>query len=75
MAKNSDMQNKGTNGTNEAGMKDCHNSTKNAQNSASQNKAKNASSQNNAKNASSQNSTKNNAKNASSSDSTDSYGR
>ena len=54
MAKNSDMQNRGTNGTNEYGMKDCHNS------------GKNATSQNNAKNATSQNNAKNNAKNSSS---------
>ena len=49
MAKNSDMQNRGTNGTNEYGMKDCHNGGKNA---TSQNNAKNTSSQNSAKNAS-----------------------
>ena len=61
MAKNSDMQNRGTNGTNEYGMKDCHNSGKNA---TSQNNAKNATSQNSAKNATSQNNAKNNAKNS-----------
>ena len=74
MAKNSDMQNRGTNGTNEYGMKDCHNSGKNA---ASQNNAKNATSQNNAKNnaknSSSQNKSSNKASNASGSDCRDSY--
>ena len=63
MAKNSDMQNRGTNGTNEYGMKDCHNSGKNA---TSQNNAKN-----NAKNSSAQNS----AKNASGTDCRDSYAK
>ena len=72
MAKNSDMQNKGTNGTNEYGMKDCHNSGKNA---TSQNNAKNATSQNNAKNNAKNSSSQNSAKNASGTDCRDSYAK
>ena len=72
MAKNSDMQNRGTNGTNEYGMKDCHNSGKNA---TSQNNAKNATSQNNAKNNAKNSSSQNSAKNASGTDSRDSYAK
>ena len=72
MAKNSDMQNRGTNGTNEYGMKDCHNSGKNA---TSQNNAKNATSQNNAKNNAKKSSSQNSAKNASGTDCRDSYAK
>jgi len=72
MAKNSDMQNRGTNGTNEYGMKDCHNSGKNA---TSQNNAKNATSQNNAKNNAKNSSSQNSAKNASGTDCRDSYAK
>ena len=72
MTKNSDMQNRGTNGTNEYGMKDCHNSGKNA---TSQNNAKNATSQNNAKNNAKNSSSQNSAKNASGTDCRDSYAK
>ena len=72
MAKNSDMQNRGTNGTNQYGMKDCHNSGKNA---TSQNNAKNATSQNNAKNNAKNSSSQNSAKNASGTDCRDSYAK
>ena len=72
MAKNSDMQNRGTNGTNEYSMKDCHNSGKNA---TSQNNAKNATSQNNAKNNAKNSSSQNSAKNASGTDCRDSYAK
>ena len=72
MAKNSDMQNRGTNGTNEYGMKDCHNSGKNT---TSQNNAKNATSQNNAKNNAKNSSSQNSAKNASGTDCRDSYAK
>ena len=72
MAKNSDMQNRGTNGTNEYGMKDCHNSGKNA---TSQNNAKNATSQNNAKNNAKNSYSQNSAKNASGTDCRDSYAK
>ena len=72
MAKNSDMQNRGTNGTNEYGMKDCHNSGKNA---TAQNNAKNATSQNNAKNNAKNSSSQNSAKNASGTDCRDSYAK
>ena len=72
MAKNSDMQNRGTNGTNEYGMKDCHNSGKNA---TSQNNAKNATSQNNAKNNAKNSSSQNSAKNVSGTDCRDSYAK
>ena len=66
------MQNRGTNGTNEYGMKDCHNSGKNA---TSQNNAKNATSQNNAKNNAKNSSSQNSAKNASGTDCRDSYAK
>ena len=72
MAKNSDMQNRGTNGTNEYGMKDCHNSGKNA---TSQNNAKNATSQNNAKNNAKNSSSQNSAKKASGTDCLYSYAK
>ena len=72
MAKNSDMQNRGTNGTNEYGMKDCHNSGKIA---TSHNNAKNATSQNNAKNNAKNSSSQNSAKNASGTDCRDSYAK
>ncbi|EOS22845.1 hypothetical protein C806_03465 [Lachnospiraceae bacterium 3-1] len=66
MAKNSDMQNKSTNGTNVSG---------NMKNASSQNTTGNTSSQNSAKNSSSQNKSSNKASNASGSNCHDSYER